>query len=117
MIDDALSALDAYVGKKIMDKVFSGAMSKKTRVMVTHHIGLLEGNVDKVILLSNGNIIQSGRFEEVKKTKEYQEFANADTVAEEPSKQQNFNEEELEHALQKNKLPENSPIENFLTKN
>jgi ABC-type multidrug transport system fused ATPase/permease subunit len=76
LIDDALSALDAYVGKKVMDSVFCGEMSNKTRVMVTHHISLLEGNVDKVILLSNGKIIQSGKFEDVKKTKDYQEFAS-----------------------------------------
>jgi ABC-type multidrug transport system ATPase subunit len=77
LIDDALSALDAYVGKKIMDGVFCGELAGKTRVMVTHHLSLLEGNVNKVILLSNGKIIQSGKFEDVKKTKEYQDFASS----------------------------------------
>lgn len=77
LIDDALSALDAYVGKKIMDKVFCGEMDGKTRVMVTHHLSLLEGVVDKVILIQDGKIIQSGTFENVKKTQEYQDFARA----------------------------------------
>lgn len=75
LIDDALSALDAFVGKKVMENVFLGEMAKKTRVMVTHQIGLLEGKVDRLILVSNGKIIQSGTFEEVKSTKEYHEFA------------------------------------------
>ena len=68
LIDDALSALDAYVGKKIMDKVFCGELKDKTRVMVTHHLSLLEGVVDKVILIRDGKIIQSGPFDVVKKT-------------------------------------------------
>lgn len=82
LIDDALSALDAYVGKKVMDQVFCEEMAGKTRVMVTHHLSLLEGNVNKVILLADGKIIQSGSFEEVKKTKEYQDFARADAEEE-----------------------------------
>ena len=81
LIDDALSALDAYVGKKVMDQVFCGEMAGKTRVMVTHHLSLLEGNVNKVILISDGKIIRSGSFEEVKKTKEYLDFARADSKA------------------------------------
>jgi ABC-type multidrug transport system ATPase subunit len=60
-----------------MDDVFNGELKNKTRVMVTHHLSLLEGVVDKVILIANGKIIQSGTFDDVKKTKEYQDFARA----------------------------------------
>ena len=77
LIDDALSALDAYVGKKIMENVFCKDLAGKTRVMVTHHLSLLEGNVNKVVLLQNGEIVQSGKYEDVKKTKEFQDFARA----------------------------------------
>lgn len=78
LIDDALSALDAFVGKKVMEQVFCEEMAGKTRVMVTHHLSLLEGNVNKVILLADGKIIQCGSFEEVKKTNEYADFARGD---------------------------------------
>lgn len=101
LIDDALSALDAYVGKKVMDQVFCEEMAGKTRVMVTHHLSLLEGNVNKVILLADGKILQSGRFEDVKKTKEYLEFARADSEEETKEKdlleKNHLNEEDFDH--------------------
>lgn len=77
LIDDALSALDAFVGKKIMEDVFCKKMHGKTRVMVTHHLSLLEGHVNKVILIANGRILQFGKYEDVKKTKDFQDFARA----------------------------------------
>lgn len=96
LIDDALSALDAYVGKKVMDKVFCGKMAGKTRVMVTHHLSHLDGHVDKIILLAEGKIIQSGSISEVKKTREYQEFANAEKNDETKEKILSTIEEELD---------------------
>ena len=78
LIDDALSALDAYVGKKVMDTVFCGEMAGKTRVMVTHHLSHLDGNVNKIILLTDGKIVQSGNIEVVKKTQEYLDFSNSE---------------------------------------
>lgn len=36
IIDDCLSALDAYVGKAILDGVFKEYLKGKTRIMVTH---------------------------------------------------------------------------------
>lgn len=112
LIDDALSALDAYVGKKIMDEVFCGELDGKTRVMVTHHLNLLEGNVNKVILLSDGKIIQSGTFQEVKKTKEYLEFARAENLDETEEKEnKEFNIEEI---VQKQEvLGHETPIEDM----
>lgn len=56
LIDDALSALDAYVGKKIMDQVFKTVLAGKTRIMATHYLHLLK-DVDRVILMDKGKII------------------------------------------------------------
>ena len=76
LIDDALSALDAYVGKKIMDLVFKGKLGEKTRVMVTHYLHLL-AEVDKVILMADGEIKAYGTYEEVKATEAFQEFVKS----------------------------------------
>lgn len=40
LIDDALSALDAHVGKRIMQDVFQKKLQGTTRIMVTHHLHL-----------------------------------------------------------------------------
>ena len=76
LIDDALSALDAYVGKKIMREVFMGKLRGKTRVMVTHYLNLLS-EVDKVVLIDEGEIKAYGTFESVKQTDAFKQFANA----------------------------------------
>lgn len=76
LIDDALSALDAYVGKKVMDEVFIKEMAGKTRVMVTHFLNLLD-QVDKVILMDKGRIAAFGNFEEVKKTQAFKDFTSS----------------------------------------
>lgn len=76
LIDDALSALDAYVGKKVMDDVFIGNMGGKTRIMVTHYLHLLE-EVDKVILVDKGEIKAFGTLEEVRKTEAFKIFSSS----------------------------------------
>lgn len=76
LIDDALSALDAYVGKKVMDQVFLGQMAGKTRVMVTHYLHLLD-QVDKVILIEKGEIKAFGTLEEVRRTEAFRMFSNS----------------------------------------
>ena len=48
LIDDALSALDAYVGKKIFLSVFCGLLKNKTKIMVTQHLHMLK-SVDQII--------------------------------------------------------------------
>ena len=42
VIDDCLSALDAYVGKNILDNVLNGELKGKTKIMVTHHLHFLD---------------------------------------------------------------------------
>ena len=76
IIDDALSALDAYVGKKIMDGVFMGKLKGKTRVMVTNYLHLLE-HVDRVVLMEKGRIRACGTLDEVRETEAFKRFANA----------------------------------------
>ena len=82
LIDDALSALDAHVGKKIMNNVFKERLEGKTRVMVTHFLHLLN-DVDKVVLVDEGEIKAYGTFEEVKGTNAFQEYVSTNKKQEE----------------------------------
>ena len=76
LIDDSLSALDSHVGRKVMEKVFLGHLTNKTRVMVTHALQYMK-DVDEVIVISEGKVAASGIFEEVKNTQSYIEVARA----------------------------------------
>lgn len=77
LIDDALSALDAYVGKKIMNLVFKKELKGKTRVMVTHYLHLLD-QVDKVVLVDSGEIKAFGTYDEIRKMEVFKKFAMAE---------------------------------------
>lgn len=74
IIDDALSALDAEVGKKIMKNVFCKQLKDKTRVLVTHKLDLLEA-VDRVIIMKNGKIAFNGDYEAAKRTQEFRDLS------------------------------------------
>lgn len=73
LIDDALSALDAQVGKSIMKNVFKGHLKSKTRVIVTHLLNFLT-EVDQVFLMSEGRISLSGTYEKIQNTSQFREF-------------------------------------------
>ena len=88
LIDDALSALDAEVGKFIFDEVMKKNMDGSTRLLVTHATHLLD-QVDEVILMKNGEIVANGSFDQVKNTKEFKQYNIANT--------ENNGEEENEH--------------------
>lgn len=75
LIDDSLSALDAYVGKKVLDGVFCGIMKEKTRLLVTHHLHLLEDSrIDKVAFIQDGRLEAFGPYLEVAKNQGFQEY-------------------------------------------
>ena len=55
LIDDCLSALDAYVGQAIVDEVLLGYLKKKgkTVILASHHTQFL-AEVDRVVLMGRG---------------------------------------------------------------
>lgn len=57
LLDDVLSAVDAHVGKFIMDNCITGILKKKTRVLATHQISIID-QADRVIFLDGkGSVI------------------------------------------------------------
>eukprot|EP00347_Sterkiella_histriomuscorum_P019725 403340529 len=65
LMDDPISALDANVKKKIFQNVFMDKFRNKTRLLVTHAIDFLH-LVDKIIVLSKGEVILQGSYDEIK---------------------------------------------------
>ncbi|XP_017087305.2 probable multidrug resistance-associated protein lethal(2)03659 [Drosophila bipectinata] len=65
LFDDPLAAVDAQVGKLLMDKCFHRLLAGKMRILVTHHVQLLK-SVDHLLLLEGGTITQQGTYEKLK---------------------------------------------------
>lgn len=64
-LDDPLSALDAGVGKALFFNAIMGALSGKTRILVTHALHFLP-HVDNIILMEDGRITETGTYQELK---------------------------------------------------
>ena len=92
LIDDALSALDAEVGKFVFDNIFLGELEGRTRVLVTHAVHLLD-QVDEVIVMKDGKIIQKGHFSEVKETKEFLDYVKHQTETDKDKKEEQKQEQ------------------------
>lgn len=67
LLDDVLSAVDARVGKHIMQNCMQGLLKGKTRVLATHQLTLIS-SVDRVIFLNGDGTISVGTFEELKRS-------------------------------------------------
>ncbi|KIY72285.1 multidrug resistance-associated ABC transporter [Cylindrobasidium torrendii FP15055 ss-10] len=65
LLDDPLSAVDAYVGKKILENcLLSGPLAKKTRVLVTHALHVVD-RADYVYVVDEGMVKEEGTFTEL----------------------------------------------------
>ncbi|KAJ8331738.1 hypothetical protein QVD99_001987 [Batrachochytrium dendrobatidis] len=61
LLDDPLSAVDAHVGRDLFENCIQGALSEKTRILVTHQLHFLP-KVDYIIVMSNGEIKEQGTY-------------------------------------------------------
>ena len=58
LLDDPLSAVDAHVGKAILDDcLLSGPLATKTRVLVTHALHVL-AKTDYIYAMENGVVAE-----------------------------------------------------------
>ncbi|GMF79937.1 unnamed protein product [[Candida] boidinii] len=65
LMDDVLSAVDAKVGKDIMNKCILGMLRDKTRVLATHHLSVIN-KADRIIFLNGDGSIDVGTLDELR---------------------------------------------------
>ncbi|KAK6197526.1 P-loop containing nucleoside triphosphate hydrolase protein, partial [Scheffersomyces amazonensis] len=65
LMDDVLSAVDARVGKHIMNQCIMELLKDKTRILATHQLSLI-GSADKVIFLNGDGSMDFGTTEELR---------------------------------------------------
>jgi ABC-type multidrug transport system fused ATPase/permease subunit len=61
LVDDSLSAVDAYVGQSLFNNVFKSELSGKTILMITHNLEILP-EVDRILMLQEGNLVADGTY-------------------------------------------------------
>ncbi|KAL2282719.1 hypothetical protein FJTKL_10350 [Diaporthe vaccinii] len=66
LLDDVLSAVDAHVGRHIIDNVLGpkGLLASKTRVLATNAIPVLAG-ADYIVMLREGSIVEQGTLQQL----------------------------------------------------
>jgi ABC-type Mn2+/Zn2+ transport system ATPase subunit len=79
LIDDALSAVDVYVGKKLFENVFTGKLKEKTVVVVTHSLQYLP-KFPNIYLVDEGVIVAQGGYADIKITEAYSQCINQQMV-------------------------------------
>ncbi|KAG5419108.1 hypothetical protein I9W82_002875 [Candida metapsilosis] len=113
LLDDVLSAVDARVGKHIMNNCLLDLLKDKTRVLATHQLSLI-GSADRVIFLNGDGSIDIGKFEELKERNPA--FGNL-MAYNSDSKAEEEQEEELEDYAEEELLEEDKRnIERQLTR-
>lgn len=61
IMDDIFSAVDAHVGRQIFEMCVTGDMCKgRTRVLVTHHVALVESEAKYLVELGEGTVSHHG---------------------------------------------------------
>ncbi|KFA76189.1 hypothetical protein S40288_07267 [Stachybotrys chartarum IBT 40288] len=61
VMDDIFSAVDAHVGREIFEKCIAGAICKnRTRILVTHHVALVQKKTKYLVELGEGTILHAG---------------------------------------------------------
>ena len=69
-MDEATAALDTETAYNVTNSILG--LDGLTRIVVTHSLdGTLLKRYDRILTLKNGNIIESGAFDELMEKKEY----------------------------------------------
>lgn len=70
LLDDSLSAVDAYVGRRILDNcILHGPLADKTRILATHSLHVLD-KTDFIYVVDRGRITEQGTYA-VSKSREF----------------------------------------------
>ncbi|CAK7356835.1 unnamed protein product [Dovyalis caffra] len=64
LLDDPFSAVDAHTASTLFNDCVMTALEKKTVILVTHQVEFLSA-VDKILVMEDGKITQSGSYEEL----------------------------------------------------
>ena len=102
LMDDPLSAVDAHVGRHIMDHAICGLLKNKCRVLATHQLHVLH-RCDRIIWMQEGRIETVGTFDDLMANNEDFQKLMATTGVEEEQKEEEADEDEIEDEKKESK--------------
>ncbi|KAJ4887060.1 ABC transporter C family member 8 [Raphanus sativus] len=77
LLDDPFSAVDAHTAGVLFHKCVEDSLKEKTVILVTHQVEFLS-EVDQILVMEEGSITQSGKYEELLKMgTAFQQLVNA----------------------------------------
>jgi ABC-type multidrug transport system fused ATPase/permease subunit len=89
LMDDPLSAVDAHVGRHIMDNAICGLLRDKCRVLATHQLHVLH-RVDRIVWMKDGDIYKVATFRElIDRDVEFQKLMKTTAREEKAENQEN----------------------------
>lgn len=96
LMDDPLSAVDAHVGKHIMDNAICGLLKGKARVLATHQLHVLH-RVDRIVWMKEGMIYKIATFPDLMENDaEFQKLMETTAQEEKHEDEELVNEDEVE---------------------
>lgn len=86
IMDDPLSAVDAHVGRHIMDNAITGLLKNKCRILATHQLHVLN-RCDRIVLMDQGRIDAIDTFDNLMANNEvFQDLMKSTAVEEKEEK-------------------------------
>ena len=84
VLDDIFSALDAHVGRQLFEQALTGELGiGRTRILVTHHVGLCLPRTKYTVMLGEGTIEHAGLVEDLQRTGSMENILNWEETEEE----------------------------------
>ncbi|RUS20234.1 hypothetical protein BC937DRAFT_95643 [Endogone sp. FLAS-F59071] len=81
LLDDCLSAVDAHTAKWIYEKcIMSDLMKGRTRILVTHHVGLCLPGAKYLVKIDNGHLTVKGEIHKLRANGELKEILGDEEV-------------------------------------
>jgi ABC-type multidrug transport system fused ATPase/permease subunit len=69
VLDDIFSAVDAHVGRHLLEEALTGELGRgRTRILVTHHVALTLPKTKYSVLLGDGGVQHAGNVEDLRKS-------------------------------------------------
>lgn len=79
ILDDIFSAVDPHVGKQLFENALTGELGQgRTRILVTHHVGLCLSRANYAVSLSDGTVEHAGYVEDLQRKGEMDDILKAE---------------------------------------
>jgi ATP-binding cassette subfamily C (CFTR/MRP) protein 1 len=96
LMDDPLSAVDAHVGRHIMDNAICGLLKDKCRILATHQLHVLS-RCDRIIWVEEGHVQAIDTFDSLMaNNRDFQQLMTMTAAEEEKEDGEDVNEDEVE---------------------